>query len=104
MKKDITLDQVEVERVRKNHYEGISMLIAMAAVAIGMIFYVLSTIRSNAYRYAYITLPTGQVIEGDIESLREYDDGKVEITIDGTKYTTSIMNAVIVNKGGNEND
>ena len=49
------------------------------------------------FDYAYIQLPNGEVIEGEVESWRDYDDGdQLQVTIDGTTYLVHSSDCVLV--------
>lgn len=52
------------------------------------------------FDYAYIQLPNGEVIEGEVESWRDYGDGdQLQVTIDGTTYLVHSSDCVLVSKG-----
>lgn len=46
------------------------------------------------YTYAYIALPNGQCVEGEIEDYDRWSESSVRITIDGVTYLTHSMNVV----------
>lgn len=46
------------------------------------------------YTYAYIALPNGQCVEGEIEDYNRWSESSVRITIDGVTYLTHSMNVV----------
>lgn len=49
------------------------------------------------FDYAIIQLPNGEVVEGEVESWKDYDDGEqLQIKIDGTTYLTSSLNCTLV--------
>lgn len=48
------------------------------------------------YDYAWISLPSGEVIEGTVESWRDFEDGdQLQIKIDGVTYLTDTTRAVL---------
>lgn len=52
-----------------------------------------------SYNYAIIQLPNGEVVEGKIESWRDYDDGEqLQVKMNGITYLTSSYNCVLINK------
>ena len=52
------------------------------------------------FNYAYISLPNGTLVEGEVESWRDYDDGdQLQVTIDGTTYLVHSSDCVLVSKG-----
>lgn len=52
------------------------------------------------YDYAYIELQNGEVVEGEIESWRDYADGdQIQVTLKGgDTYLVHICNATLINK------
>lgn len=49
------------------------------------------------YNYAYIQLQNGTIIEGHVESWRDYEDGEqIQVTIDGVTYLTNSYNCTLV--------
>lgn len=53
------------------------------------------------FKYGYIELPTGEVIEGKISSWTDYDQSdQIQVTINGKTYWTHISRVVLVDKGG----
>lgn len=52
-----------------------------------------------SYKYAIISLPNGEIIEGKVESWRDYEDGdQFQVTIDGTTYLVHAADAVLMTK------
>lgn len=50
-----------------------------------------------SYDYAYVELPTGEVVEGKVDSWRDYEDGdQLQVTIDGVTYLTNSTRVVLV--------
>jgi len=49
------------------------------------------------FDYAYIKLPTGEIIEGKVQSWRDYEDGdQLQITIDDVTYLTHASNICLI--------
>lgn len=51
------------------------------------------------YDYAVISLPNGEVVEGRIESWRDYDDGdQIQVKIAGKTYLVHSINIALINQ------
>ena len=51
------------------------------------------------YKYAIISLPNGEIIEGKVESWRDYEDGdQIQVTVDGVTYLVHAADAVLMTK------
>lgn len=51
------------------------------------------------YNYAYVELPSGEVVEGKLDSWFDYEDSDVvQVVIDGTSYLTHYENVVLIAK------
>ena len=49
------------------------------------------------FNRAVISLPDGTIVEGPVESWKDYEDGdQLQIVIDGTTYLVHSMNAVLI--------
>ena len=49
------------------------------------------------YNYAYIQLQNGEVIEGKVDSWRDYEDGEqLQVQINGIVYLTSSYNCTLI--------
>jgi len=49
------------------------------------------------FDYAYIKLPTGEVIEGEVQAWRDYEDGdQLQITINDVTYLTHASNVCLI--------
>ena len=49
------------------------------------------------FDYAYISLPNGEVIEGEVEQWRDYQDGdQIQVKIDGVTYLTDTTRCVLL--------
>lgn len=52
-----------------------------------------------SYKYAIISLPNGEIIEGKVESWRDYEDGdQIQVTINGVAYLVHAADAVLMTK------
>lgn len=50
-----------------------------------------------SFNRAIIKLPNGQVIDGEISSWRDFDDGdQIQLKINGSTYLTHISNVVMI--------
>lgn len=50
-----------------------------------------------SYKYAIISLPNGEIIEGKVDSWRDYEDGdQIQVTVDGVTYLVHAANAVLM--------
>lgn len=49
-----------------------------------------------SYDYAQLKMPDGTIIEGKLDSWRDYDGEQVQVVIDGVTYLVSSMNLVMV--------
>ena len=51
----------------------------------------------NTYKSAIINLPNGEIIEGKVESWRDYEDGdQIQVTVDGVTYLVHAADAVLM--------
>lgn len=49
------------------------------------------------FDYAYIKLPTGDIIEGEVQSWRDYEDGdQLQVTINDVTYLTHASNVCLI--------
>lgn len=49
------------------------------------------------FDYAYIKLPTGEVIEGEVQAWRDYEDGdQLQVTINDVTYLTHASNVCLI--------
>lgn len=51
------------------------------------------------YDKAILSLPNGEVIEGEVDSWRDYDGDSIQVVIDGNTYYTHIINVVMISEG-----
>lgn len=50
------------------------------------------------YDYAIISLPNGEIVEGEVEEWRDYEGEQLQVVIDGETYLVSSYNCVLVEK------
>lgn len=49
------------------------------------------------YKYAIISLPNGEIVEGKVDSLKDFEDGdQLQITVDGVAYLVHATDAVLI--------
>ena len=49
------------------------------------------------YKYAVISLPNGDIVEGAVESWRDYDDGdQLQVTVEGVTYLLHAANVALM--------
>lgn len=52
-----------------------------------------------SYDYAYIEMPDGSCVEGDVSSWKDFEDGdQLQVVIDGVTYLTDTTRCVLVKK------
>lgn len=52
-----------------------------------------------SYDYAWISLPNGEVVEGEVEQWRDYGDGdQIQVKIDDKIYLTDTTRCVLMKK------
>mgnify|MGYP003306041939 CR=1 FL=1 len=52
-----------------------------------------------SYEYALLWLPGGELIEGKVESWRDFDDGdQIQVKINGKTYLTHFANVVLISE------
>lgn len=50
-----------------------------------------------SYKYAIINLPNGTIVEGKVDSWRDYEDGdQIQVTINGVTYLVHASDAVLM--------
>ena len=50
-----------------------------------------------SYKYAIISLPTGEIVEGKVDSWKDFEDGdQLQITVDGVTYLVHATDAVLI--------
>ena len=51
-----------------------------------------------SFNYAIIQLPNGEIVEGKVDSWKDYEGGQLQIEIDGIVYLTSSYNCTLIDK------
>ncbi len=51
-----------------------------------------------SFDYAYIKLPNGEVVEGPVDSWKDYDGEQLQVKIKGVTYLTNSYNCVLIDK------
>ena len=50
-----------------------------------------------SYKYAIISLPNGEIVEGKVDSWKDFEDGdQLQITVDGVTYLVHATAAVLI--------
>ncbi len=77
-------------------------------LALGMIFFMAGcnyqmVDLTYSYKYAIVSLPNGEIIEGEVDSWRDYEDGdQIQVTIDGVTYLVHATDAVLMTENKEE--
>lgn len=50
------------------------------------------------YNYAIIELPNGEIIEGRVESWKDYDGEQLQVKINGVVYLTNSFHCILIQK------
>lgn len=51
------------------------------------------------YDRAIVSLPNGELVEGDVESWKDYEDGdQIQVKIDGVTYLVHSANVVLISE------
>ena len=88
----------------KGYYKLVS-LVAVSIVLVGCLFGCLSgcnrQILDLTYEYdkAILSLPNGTVVEGAVESWRDYEGDQLQVKIDGVTYLVHSSNCVFMKEG-----
>ena len=51
-----------------------------------------------SFNYAIIQLPNGEIVEGKVDSWKNYKGKQIQIKIDGVVYLTSSYNCTLMDK------
>lgn len=51
---------------------------------------------------AIIYLPNGEIVDGSVESWKDYEGEQLQVKIDGVVYLTSSYNCVLIREGAEE--
>ena len=75
-------------------------IIAVLALALGLTGCGNKDMWDTVYTFdkAIISLPNGNIIEGEVESWTDYEDGdQIQVTIDGVIYLVHSSNVILIN-------
>lgn len=50
------------------------------------------------FDYAIIKLPNGEIVEGAVQSWKDYEGEQLQVKVDGTVYLVSSINCVLLSK------
>lgn len=73
-----------------------------AILALGMVFSMSACNRqiidlTYNYKYAIISLPNGEIVEGKVDSWKDFEDGdQLQVTINGVTYLVHAADAVLM--------
>ena len=78
-------------------------IISFVVLALALGVFVISLTGCNrqvldnySYDYAIIQLPNGDIVEGDVQSWKDYEDGdQIQVKIDGINYLVHSSNVVL---------
>ena len=74
----------------------IVVLVCICSVLLSACNYNVVDLQYN-YDYAIIRLQNGEIIEGEVQSWRDYEDGdQLQITIDGKTYLVHANNCTLI--------
>jgi len=76
----------------------VTLAIVLTFAGCGTVSTESKTNNSYTYYYAYISMPDGTIVEGNVETVRGHISGMVKVVIDGVEYITSSENVVLVRK------
>ncbi len=93
-----------MKKLNKKGITGIELIVVICFILLVIGFIVIFTGCNMdvidtvySYDYAYIRLPNGEIIEGVVETWRDYEDGEqLQVTIDGVTYLTNSYNCTLV--------
>ena len=51
-----------------------------------------------SFNYAIIQLPNGEIVEGKVDSWKDYEGEQFQVKIDGVVYLTSSYNCTLMDK------
>lgn len=54
------------------------------------------------YDWAQLKMPDGTIVEGDVESWRDYEGDQVQVVIDGVTYLVHSSNVVMMEDASHE--
>lgn len=72
------------------------VLIMVVGLLCGCNIQILDT--TYSYERAIVALPNGETIEGKCSSWKDWDDGTVQVVIDGKTYYTHSVNVILISE------
>lgn len=51
-----------------------------------------------SFERAIVALPNGTIVEGKVQSWKDYDGEQIQVKIDGKTYLTQISNVVLISE------
>ena len=85
------------------------LIVLIAFITIGVVLVGLTSCNKQIFDTTYsfdkaiIELPNGDVIEGEVKSWTDYDDGdQIQVNIDGTTYLVHSSNVTLINEDKGE--
>ncbi len=76
---------------------GLAMMIMVAGLLTGCNKQIFDT--TYSYERCIVELPNGEVIEGEVESWTDYDDGdQIQVKIDGKQYLVHSSDIVLISE------
>ena len=78
-------------------FAGLLVMVATAGLLTGCNRQIIDT--TYSYERAIIGLPNGEVIEGKVQSWKDYDDGdQIQVKIDGKQYLVHSEDVVLISE------
>lgn len=90
----------DVSILEGNMKKAIVCLIVLVVLAVLLSGCNLQFVDTNwSFDRAIISLPNGEVVEGKVDSWRDFEDGdQLQVKIDGVTYLTHSMNVVLIDE------
>lgn len=79
------------------------VIVVVCIIAIGMVAMMNGNRQivdmTRRFEYAMIKMPDGSVVEGQLDSWLDFEDGdQIQLKIDGETYLTHVMNTCLISK------
>ena len=79
----------------------INKKLAIVAIIIGIVYGIVACNKdildlTYKYNYCYIQLQDGTVLQGEVESWTDYDDGQLQIRMNGKTYLVHSVNCTLI--------
>ena len=73
--------------------------VALSALFLKPKYFNTDTVLQKCVHGSYVELPNGTVVEGKVQSWKDFDDGdQIQVTIDGKTYLTNSTRVVLVTR------